>query len=55
MSKSNVNKHFILGSGSERRINLLRQIGIYPDLMLEPNINEENLSNELPYLKVMKK
>ena len=55
MSKSNVNKHFILGSGSERRINLLRQIGIYPDLILEPNINEENLSNELPlnYVKRM--
>ena len=48
MNKSNVNKHFILGSGSSRRIDLLRQIGIYPDLILKPNINEASHPNELP-------
>ena len=48
MNKSNVNKHFILGSGSSRRIDLLHQIGVYPDLILKPNINEVNQKNELP-------
>ena len=48
MNKSNLNKHFILGSGSSRRIDLLNQIGVYPDLILKPNINEVNQKNELP-------
>ena len=48
MNNSNVNKQFILGSGSERRIELLRQIGVYPDLILKPNINEECKLNEVP-------
>ena len=32
--------NFILGSGSARRINLLKQIGVHPDLILKPNVNE---------------
>ena len=48
MNKSNVNKQFILGSSSARRFDLLRQIGVYPDLILKPNINEASQSNELP-------
>ena len=48
MDKSNVNTHFILGSDSVRRINLLRQIGVYPDLILKPKINEASQLNELP-------
>ena len=48
MNNSNFNSHFILGSGSARRIDLLNQIGIYPDLILKPNINEVSQLNELP-------
>ena len=43
-----MNKNFILGSGSERRLQLLQQIGIKPDLILIPNINEKVFSKELP-------
>ena len=43
-----MNKNFILGSGSERRLQLLQQIGIKPDLILIPNINEKVFSRELP-------
>ena len=43
-----MNKNFILGSGSERRLQLLKQIGIKPDLILIPNINEKVFSKELP-------
>ena len=43
-----MNKNFILGSGSERRLQLLKQIGIKPDLILIPNINEKIVSKELP-------
>ena len=39
MNNSNVNKNFILGSGSARRIDLLNQIGVQPDLILKPNVN----------------
>ncbi len=55
MNKSNSNKHFILGSGSVRRVELLKQIGVKPDLILNPDINEVNLSKELPlnYVKRM--
>jgi septum formation protein len=55
MNKSIINKHFILGSNSERRFNLLKQIGVKPDLILNPNINEEILLKELPinYVKRM--
>ena len=42
MNNSIVNKNFILGSGSARRINLLKQIGVHPDLILKPNVNVDN-------------
>ena len=41
-------EHFILGSGSKRRFELLNQIGVKPDLILSPNIDEKSFSNELP-------
>ena len=39
---------FILGSGSPRRAQLLAQIGIVPDAILPPNINEDPRRAELP-------
>ena len=48
MDKNKLNKQFILGSGSKRRLKLLNQIGVKPDLILSPNINEKIFSNELP-------
>ena len=49
------NKHFILGSGSKRRSDLLKQIGVIPDLVLPPEINEIVKPKELPinYVKRM--
>ena len=47
-----MNKHFVLGSGSKRRLELLSQIGVKPDLVLLPNINEKVLSKELPHIYV---
>jgi len=47
-----LNKHFVLGSGSKRRLELLSQIGVKPDLVLSPNINEKVLSKELPQIYV---
>ena len=47
-----MNKHFVLGSGSKRRFELLSQIGVKPDLVLSPNIDEKVLSKELPYIYV---
>ena len=41
MDKIKLNKHFILGSSSSRRLGLLSQIGIKPDLILSPNIDEK--------------
>ncbi len=41
-----MNKHFVLGSGSKRRLELLSQIGVKPDLVLSPNINEEALPKQ---------
>jgi septum formation protein len=38
----------ILGSGSPRRKELLAQIGIVPDLILPPDIDEEPRKGELP-------
>ena len=52
MDKTKLNKHFILGSSSKRRLELLSQIGIKPDLVLSPNINEEIFSKELPRIYV---
>ena len=48
MDKNKLNKQFILGSGSKRRLKLLNQIGVKPDLILSPNINEKIFSKELP-------
>ena len=48
MDKTKLNKHFILGSSSSRRLGLLSQIGIKPDLILSPNIDEKILPRELP-------
>lgn len=48
MSISNANNQFILGSKSQRRIELLNQIGVKPDIILNPNINETIKINELP-------
>ena len=52
MDKNKLNKHFILGSSSSRRLVLLNQIGIKPDLILSPNIDEKIFSKELPRLYV---
>ena len=48
MDKTKLNKHFILGSSSIRRLELLNQIGVRPDLILSPNIDEKTFSKELP-------
>ena len=48
MNKTKLNKQFILASGSKRRLDLLNQIYVKPDLILTPDINETNLSKELP-------
>ena len=39
---------FILGSGSPRRKELLAQIGVVPDAILPPDIDEEPRKGELP-------
>ncbi|MES2432980.1 MAG: nucleoside triphosphate pyrophosphatase [Pseudomonadota bacterium] len=39
---------FILGSGSPRRKELLAQLGITPDAILPPDINEDPAKGELP-------
>ena len=46
--KNKLNKHFILGSGSQRRLELLSQIGVKPDLIKSPDICEKVYSKELP-------
>ena len=52
MDKTKLNKHFILASSSKRRLELLSQIGVKPDLILSPNINENMFSKELPRIYV---
>ena len=52
MDKTKLNKHFILASSSKRRLELLSQIGIKPDLILSPNIDEKIFSKELPRIYV---
>ena len=52
MDKTKLNKHFILASISKRRLELLSQIGVKPDLILSPNIDEKIYSKELPRLYV---
>ena len=39
---------FILGSGSPRRKELLAQIGVVPDAIRAPDINEDPHRGELP-------
>ena len=39
---------FILGSGSPRRLELLAQIGVVPDAVRAPDIDETPAKNELP-------
>ena len=48
MDKAKLNKHFVLGSNSKRRLDLLKQIGVKPDLIISPNIDENAHSRELP-------
>ena len=48
MDLTKLNKHFILGSSSIRRLELLNQIAVKPDLILSPNIDEKIFSRELP-------
>ena len=43
-----VSPHFILASGSSRRLQLLNQIGIIPDLVISPNIDETYLEGAKP-------
>lgn len=40
--------HLILASASPRRLELLRQIGIVPDLVVDPDIDETPARRELP-------
>ena len=48
---------FVLGSSSPRRKKLLKDIGIVPDIVFNPNVDERILKNELPifYVKRMAK
>ena len=39
---------FILGSGSPRRLDLLAQLGVQPDAVRPPDIDEDPLKAELP-------
>ena len=47
--------HFVLGSSSPRRKELLSQIGVFPDKIVSPNIEENVLKKEVPlsYVKRM--
>ena len=48
MSSFNNQIHIILGSGSPRRKVLLNQIGIVPNIIFKPEINEDIFAKELP-------
>ena len=52
MDNIKLNKHFILASSSQRRLELLSQIGVKPDVILSPNIDEKIFSKELPRIYV---
>jgi septum formation protein len=39
---------FVLGSGSPRRLDLLAQLGLVPDAVRPPDIDEDPLKGELP-------
>ena len=47
--------HFVLGSSSKRRKELLGQIGVFPDKIVKPNIEENIFNKEVPlsYVKRM--
>ena len=49
------NSKFILGSSSPRRLELLKQINLFPDQIIKPEINETPNHKELPifYVKRM--
>ena len=46
------NLKFILGSSSPRRLQLLKQINFYPNVIFKPEINEDPQRKELPILYV---
>ena len=46
MSSFNNQIHFILGSGSPRRKDLLNQIGISPNIVIKPEIDEDIFAKE---------
>lgn len=48
VNRSIADRRFILGSGSPRRLELLAQIGIKPDLIKPPGIDEASKKLELP-------
>jgi len=48
VNRSIADRRFILGSGSPRRLELLVQIGIKPDLIKPPDIDEASKKLELP-------
>ena len=52
MEKTKLNKQFILASSSKRRLELLNQIGVKPDIILSPNIEEDIFSKEIPRIYV---
>jgi len=54
MNKFNLNNQFVLGSASPRRLDLLNQIGINPDLVDAPNIDETNFKKRIT-IKLCKK
>ena len=50
MLSNTKNFKFILGSSSPRRLELLKQINLYPDEIFKPEINENPQNKELPIL-----
>ena len=57
MLTNSKNLKFILGSSSPRRLELLKQIDLYPNEVFKPEINEDPQKKELPifYVKRMAK
>ena len=52
MLSNTKNLKFILGSSSQRRLELLKQINFYPNEIFKPEINEDPQKKELPILYV---
>ena len=48
VSSNTAQMAFILGSGSPRRLDLLAQLGVVPDAVRPPDIDENPLKGELP-------